>query len=163
GATVCTRKNPACSRCPVARDCVALRDGRIEELPAVRKRKTLPLKHATWLVLLHQGEVLLERRPGAGIWGGLWVFPEASNEARAHPGARIEQERPGEQPLAVLGHDPLEQLPAGEESLRQRRVRAFRENFDVGDDQPVGPDPPVEHAEAFTALRDELQETELLH
>jgi len=83
GATVCTRARPACGRCPVARGCVALRDGRIEELPAMRKRKALPLKHATWLVLLHKGSVLLERRPGAGIWGGLWVFPESRNEDAA--------------------------------------------------------------------------------
>ena len=76
GATVCTRTHPACDRCPVARDCVALREGRIEELPAARKRKPLPLKRSTWIVLLHQGAVLLERRPGTGIWGGLWVFPE---------------------------------------------------------------------------------------
>jgi len=79
GATVCTRTRPACSRCPVARDCVALRDDRIGELPAIRKRKSLPLRHATWLVLQHKGSVLLERRPGAGIWGGLWVFPEGRN------------------------------------------------------------------------------------
>jgi A/G-specific adenine glycosylase len=76
GASVCTRTRPACHRCPVSRDCVARRDGRIDELPAARKRKPLPRKHATWLVLLHKESVLLERRPGAGIWGGLWMFPE---------------------------------------------------------------------------------------
>jgi A/G-specific adenine glycosylase len=76
GATVCTRANPACARCPVAKDCVALREDRIAELPAARKRKPLPLKRVAWIVLLHQGAVLLERRPGSGIWGGLWVFPQ---------------------------------------------------------------------------------------
>ena len=76
GATVCTRSSPACERCPVARDCVALRDGRIAELPAARKRKPLPLRRAIWAVLLHRGAVLLERRPSAGVWGGLWIFPE---------------------------------------------------------------------------------------
>ena len=76
GATVCTRAKPACGRCPVARHCVARREGRIEELPAARKRMPLPLKRSTWLVLLHKGSVLLERRPSTGIWGGLWVFPE---------------------------------------------------------------------------------------
>ena len=76
GATVCTRSNPACGRCPVARQCVARREDRVDELPAPRKRKPLPLKQATWLVLLHKGRVLLERRPSTGIWGGLWVFPE---------------------------------------------------------------------------------------
>jgi A/G-specific adenine glycosylase len=79
GATVCTRAKPACERCPVSDDCVARREGRIAELPAPRKRKPLPLRRITWLVLLHQGTVLLERRPGSGIWGGLWVFPERSS------------------------------------------------------------------------------------
>ena len=76
GATVCTRTRPACGRCPVAKDCVALREDRVGELPSPRQRKPLPLRRATWLVLQHQGAVLLERRPSSGIWGGLWVFPD---------------------------------------------------------------------------------------
>ena len=76
GATVCTRANPACGRCPVAGECVALREDRIDQLPAPRKRKALPRRRANWLVLLHRDAVLLERRPAAGIWGGLWSFPE---------------------------------------------------------------------------------------
>jgi A/G-specific adenine glycosylase len=80
GATVCTRTRPCCERCPVAKDCVALGEGRIAELPSPRKRKPLPLRRTTWLVLQHQGAVLLERRPSPGIWGGLWVFPEGPSQ-----------------------------------------------------------------------------------
>lgn len=80
GATVCTRARPACDRCPVAKDCVALAGDRIAELPSPRKRKPLPRRRATWLVLQHQGAVLLERRPSPGIWGGLWVFPAGPSE-----------------------------------------------------------------------------------
>jgi A/G-specific adenine glycosylase len=80
GATVCTRARPACARCPVAKDCVALGEDRIAELPSPRKRKPLPRRRTTWLVLQHQGEVLLERRPSPGIWGGLWVFPEGPSQ-----------------------------------------------------------------------------------
>jgi A/G-specific adenine glycosylase len=29
-----------------------------------------------WLVVRRGDEVLLERRPPAGLWGGLWGFPE---------------------------------------------------------------------------------------
>jgi len=76
GATICTRARPACERCPVAKDCVALREGRVAELPSPRKRKPLPLRRTTWLVLQYQRAVHLERRPSSGIWGGLWVFPE---------------------------------------------------------------------------------------
>ncbi|HZN86473.1 MAG TPA: A/G-specific adenine glycosylase [Burkholderiales bacterium] len=76
GATVCTRAQPACGRCPVAARCVARREDRIHELPRRRARAPLPLRRATWYVLLRDGRVLLERRPGAGLWGGLWTFPE---------------------------------------------------------------------------------------
>ncbi|MGH8689071.1 MAG: A/G-specific adenine glycosylase [Burkholderiales bacterium] len=78
GATVCTRTQPACARCPVARGCVARREGRIDELPAPRVRKALPFRSADWYVYLDRGAVLLERRPPAGLWGGLWTFPESA-------------------------------------------------------------------------------------
>src|SRR6185436_5117864 len=113
-----------------------------------------PLQYFKALQAIVELEQLLPHGGGQGQHLG---------QARAHPGARIEQEGPGEKPLAMLGHDPLEQLPAGAEFFRQRRIRPFLKYFDVGDDQTVGPDAPFEHAEAFTALRDELQETELLH
>jgi A/G-specific adenine glycosylase len=76
GATVCTRARPRCESCPVARQCVALRTARIDELPAPRPRKAQPLRRATWLVLREDGRVLLEQRPPQGLWGGLWTFPE---------------------------------------------------------------------------------------
>ena len=89
GATVCTRK-PECDECPVRARCVARKSGRIGELPAPRPRKALPLKKATWYVYRDAGKVLLERRPSAGIWGGLWCFPEkalrkASSALRLEP------------------------------------------------------------------------------
>jgi A/G-specific adenine glycosylase len=105
GATVCTRANPACDRCPVARDCVALQEDRIAELPAARKRKPLPLRHATWLVLQHQGAVLLERRPSPGIWGGLWVFPEGpSNRLESFCKKNFSVEISKTQEMPVIEH-----------------------------------------------------------
>jgi A/G-specific adenine glycosylase len=76
GATICTRTSPKCEACPLARECVARKEGRIHELPAPRARKPLPLRRATWFVYLHKRRVLLERRPSSGLWGGLWTFPE---------------------------------------------------------------------------------------
>jgi A/G-specific adenine glycosylase len=75
GATICTRA-PACGACPVTRQCVARKTNRVAELPAPRPRRALPLRRANWFVYLHDGKVLLERRPSSGIWGGLWCFPE---------------------------------------------------------------------------------------
>jgi len=75
GATVCKRV-PDCATCPVRARCVARKTGRIAELPAPRAKKALPWRQASWFIFIHQGKVLLERRPAPGIWGGLWCFPE---------------------------------------------------------------------------------------
>jgi A/G-specific adenine glycosylase len=76
GATVCVR-TPKCEACPVNRGCVARKEGKTSEIPAPRPRKALPQKAVTWLLLLDRGQILLEKRPAPGIWGGLWSFPEA--------------------------------------------------------------------------------------
>jgi A/G-specific adenine glycosylase len=105
GATVCTRAKPTCARCPVAADCVALREDRVAELPSPRKRKPLPLRRATWLVLQHQGAVLLERRPSLGLWGGLWVFPEApASELRSYCRMNFAVEITGTRKMPVIEH-----------------------------------------------------------
>lgn len=83
GATVCTRGSPDCGACPVRVECVARNSGRIAQLPAPRPKRPYPTRRATWLVLRHCEEVLLERRPSSGLWGGLWVFPEYSGRTPA--------------------------------------------------------------------------------
>ena len=76
GATRCTRGKPHCDDCPFADDCIANRQGRQRELPTARPKKSIPEKSTAMLVLTHAGEVLLEKRPDSGIWGGLWSLPE---------------------------------------------------------------------------------------
>ncbi len=84
GATLCTRHDPACVLCPLQRDCIALRDGRVAELPTPKPGKPLPQRHAIALLLRDaQGRVLLQRRPPAGIWASLWSLPEAPDHAAA--------------------------------------------------------------------------------
>jgi A/G-specific adenine glycosylase len=78
GSSLCGRNRPQCAICPVRADCVARREGTTADLPAARPRKARPERTATMFVLNHAGMVLLERRPPAGIWGGLWSLPEGS-------------------------------------------------------------------------------------
>ena len=78
GATLCTRANPRCDACPVAADCVARRDGRVGELPEPRPRKALPQRAIRVLLIERCGEILFEKRPDVGIWGGLWSLPECA-------------------------------------------------------------------------------------
>lgn len=93
GATVCTRAKPRCTSCPVASDCVALREGRVDELPTPRPRRIRPLRTAGLLIVRNRaGEILLERRPPQGVWGGLWCLPwvdgDGPRAARALPPVR---------------------------------------------------------------------------
>lgn len=76
GATLCTRSKPDCPHCPLASQCVALRTGRTAELPTPKPRKQLPQKRTVMLLLCKGNEILLEKRPPTGIWGGLWSLPE---------------------------------------------------------------------------------------
>jgi A/G-specific adenine glycosylase len=76
GAGLCLRKTPDCGRCPVAERCRARREKRTAELPAPRPARSVPQRSTTMMILQRQGEVLLEKRPAPGVWGGLWCFPE---------------------------------------------------------------------------------------
>lgn len=78
GATLCTRGKPACERCPLQKACVAHEQNNAASLPRAKPKKTLPIRHATFLLLQHATTVLLEKRPKQGIWGGLWSVPELS-------------------------------------------------------------------------------------
>ncbi len=76
GATLCTRSRPDCEHCPLAQDCVALSADRVAELPTPKARQTLPVRDTVMLVIEQDNNVLLEKRPPSGIWGGLWSLPE---------------------------------------------------------------------------------------
>lgn len=84
GALVCTRRRPACDTCPLAVDCVARRTGRTAELPASRPHRALPERTVAMLLLRDRGELMLEKRPSRGVWGGLWSLPELDPDADAH-------------------------------------------------------------------------------
>ena len=78
GATVCTPASPACGRCPLRDDCIALRDGIAGELPERRPAKSLPERDVHALIVRdNEGRTLLQRRPPVGVWACLWSLPEA--------------------------------------------------------------------------------------
>ncbi|MGB5336865.1 MAG: A/G-specific adenine glycosylase [Woeseiaceae bacterium] len=76
GATLCTRSNPACARCPVMGDCTAYATDTVTLYPGRKPKKEKPLRTTTMLIARTEARVYLERRPEAGIWGGLWSLPE---------------------------------------------------------------------------------------
>ncbi|MGZ8187765.1 MAG: A/G-specific adenine glycosylase [Methylosarcina sp.] len=77
GATLCTRNSPDCAACPVNTHCVARITNRVSAYPEVRPQKVKPVKECIFLILSNEeNQILLEKRPPAGIWGGLWSLPE---------------------------------------------------------------------------------------
>lgn len=77
GATLCTRAAPACAICPLQEHCVARREGLVGVLPSPKPSKALPTRSCIMLLLRDaDGRVLLQRRPGTGVWAGLWSLPE---------------------------------------------------------------------------------------
>ena len=106
GATLCSRTKPKCVICPLNMLCEALKQKRVSELPTPKPRKASPKKQITMLILLHGNEVLLEKRPPTGIWGGLWSLPEidpsqiATEVASKHFGIDTEVL----EPLTIINH-----------------------------------------------------------
>jgi len=83
GATLCRPASPDCPACPLRRLCDAGRAGDAAAYPgkkAKTPRQELPVAFA-WVERGHA--LLLEQRPLAGLWAGLWELPSASG-----PGAK---------------------------------------------------------------------------
>ncbi len=80
GATLCTRRNPSCSLCPVQSRCQAYHLHHPHDFPQRKKSIKTRVKKAIHMLIIQNpaGAFLLEKRPSAGIWGGLWSFPECA-------------------------------------------------------------------------------------
>ena len=94
GATVCTRTKPQCEQCPVSSNCQAYLGNSVDRFPA-RRPKLKKTSQSFHVLILTDGKggVMLERRPPAGIWGGLWSLPadQPGNPAHEQLGLDLDQ------------------------------------------------------------------------
>ena len=75
GALQCVPRNPDCMACPLAHKCVALAEGRVEELP-VKSHKTKVTPRYLHYLYIHNGDgLLLHKRTGNDIWQNLYELP----------------------------------------------------------------------------------------
>ena len=79
GATLCRRGKPDCQRCPLQADCQAFRCDEQHLYPEPRPGQRRRQRHTWMLIHRFADRVLLQKRPPAGIWGGLWSLPELSS------------------------------------------------------------------------------------
>lgn len=81
GAMVCTRSRPKCEICPLHADCIAYAQQSWAQYPGKKPKQILPERTGYMLLMQHQRHVYLEQRPPSGLWGGLYCFPQFSDEA----------------------------------------------------------------------------------
>ena len=93
GSAICTVRAPKCLLCPLRADCMGFASGNPEAFPARKAKTAKPQRHGTifWLERPircrprgggdprlrgdDKGEVLLVRRPGKGLLGGMRALP----------------------------------------------------------------------------------------
>lgn len=103
GATVCAPRSPGCPRCPLRDTCRGKDEP--ERYPAARPRPARPLLEWRALALTRKdGAVLLARRPGRALFGGLWDLPR-------------------ERPEGIRVHGKLVRRGIVEQTLTHREVR----------------------------------------
>ena len=117
GSSLCSRGRPACADCPLAGLCAAHGAGNPADYPAGRPKKVMPVRAGTFLLLRDGPTVLLRRRPPAGLWGGLWGFPEcdAGHDpglwCREHLGLEVSHYRTGPVLRHTFSHFHLDITP----------------------------------------------------
>ena len=82
GALVCTPKSPDCAKCPLAKLCVARKDGSWADYPVKKGKKELPVRKVTSVIIRDaKGRVLLVQNREGGLLKGLWELPTVESAA----------------------------------------------------------------------------------
>ncbi|MCG7546512.1 A/G-specific adenine glycosylase [Pseudoalteromonas sp. Of7M-16] len=76
GASLCSRSKFQCESCPLVERCLAHKNNKVREFPNSKPKKEKPKKSAYHLMVKVDEQVLMEKRPSSGIWGGLFGFFE---------------------------------------------------------------------------------------
>ena len=83
GALQCVPKNPDCGICPMNSGCLALKLKKVNQLPVKSKKVKVRNRFLNYLVFSDDnGNTLVQKRTGKGIWHNLYEFPlvEADGE-----------------------------------------------------------------------------------
>ena len=83
GALQCIPKNPDCEICPLNSGCLALQLNKVNQIPIKSKKAKAKNRFFNYLVFLDEdGNTIISKRSGKGIWHNLYEFPliETENE-----------------------------------------------------------------------------------
>jgi A/G-specific adenine glycosylase len=80
GAMVCTPKLALCGSCPLGSGCKAIEGNFVYQVPVKSKKTAVKEIWLTYFYVIENGHTYVERRNGAGIWKGLYNFPNDQSE-----------------------------------------------------------------------------------
>jgi len=118
GATLCRARSPECGRCPLAELCLARRAGRERDIPPARAGPGRTRLRLACAVAWSRGAILLGRRDGRGLFGGLWELPAVEVPRREEAAAALRHGLP-----SLLGVGAR----VGEEIARVKRTLTHRD------------------------------------
>jgi len=103
GALICTPRQPRCGVCPVAKACVARREGRVDELPNLPRRTPVTPRRFVAFIAHKGGRFLVRQRPAGVVNAHLWEFPNVEIGPNGFDAKRLA--------LTVLGMNPKAAAP----------------------------------------------------
>jgi len=80
GALQCTPKKAKCMSCPFQPDCVAYQTQSVDSYPVKASKTKVKEVFYHFIVLEHNGELMMTQRDDSGLWKRLWHFPLIESE-----------------------------------------------------------------------------------
>jgi A/G-specific adenine glycosylase len=117
GALLCSKKTPQCDACPIATGCKAFTEGRQSLYPGKKPKKAIPVRETLFLLLRNaRGDILLQKNPPTGLWGGLWVLPQIQQPSELDVsceslGLRVKSKTPMQKQRHTFSHFHLDYQP----------------------------------------------------
>ncbi|HSI70194.1 MAG TPA: A/G-specific adenine glycosylase [Gillisia sp.] len=114
GALQCKPQLPLCNTCPLANGCLAIKYGKVGELPVKLKKTKVKKRYFNYLVFLsEENNTILKQREGKGIWEGLYQFPLLETKSLLEPQEILddltfqEMTGPGEPEITLFNNLPI--------------------------------------------------------
>ena len=125
GALHCRPKSPKCMFCVFQQDCVAFQQGIQEELPIKLKKVKVKERYFRYLVVIDsEGNTLVRKRSGSGIWQGLYEFLLIESDKPQENSSSEEISSSVEVPIANIGNIKIYNKEPVVHLLSHRKITA---------------------------------------